>query len=58
MARTKETHSAARQMAGPYLHILDRERSGGAIGVKRRDTQATRRQALRARPTEFVIAEN
>ena len=54
MARTKETRPPARQMAGPCLHILDRDRSGGTVGVKRRDTQTTRRQARGARPTDFV----
>jgi hypothetical protein len=54
MARTKETGSPARQMAGACLHILDRNRSGGAVGVKRRDTQATRRQARGARRVGVV----
>jgi hypothetical protein len=57
MAGAKETRSPAQRIAGPYLHILDRDRSAGGIGVKRSDTQTTRRQARRARYTGFVSRE-
>ena len=44
-------------MAGSSLHILDRNRSGSAIGDQRRDAQEARRQTRRAGRTGLVSRE-